>query len=171
MMARDLEAARAKWLGEAKTKQERQRRESSSFLKYVDEDGQFADFHALRKTFITNLSLAGVQPKAAQTLARHSDINLTMNTYTMLQVLDQAAAVESLPPVPSAVEQDRKLALPPESHVDPAKIDAEHAVPVDPASLPPDVARILAAWEQLPLEVKNRLAASIRPPVALRLAR
>jgi hypothetical protein len=32
-------------------------------------------------------------------------------------------------------------------------------------------ALILAAWEQLPLEVKNRLEASIRPPVALRLAR
>jgi hypothetical protein len=123
----------------------------------------------LRKTFITNLSLAGVQPKAAQTLARHSDINLTMNTYTMLQVLDQAAAVESLPPVPSAVEQ--KAGRLSDARRDPQTIDAEHAAPVDPASLPPDVARILAAWEQLPLEVKNRLEASIRPPVALRLAR
>jgi hypothetical protein len=113
MMARDLESARAKSLGEAKTDKKRRRREQTSFLKYVDEHGQFADFHTLRKTFITNLSLAGVQPKAAQTLARYSDINLTMNTYTMLQVLDQAAAVESLPPVPNAVEQDRNSALPP----------------------------------------------------------
>ena len=55
---------------------------------------------ALRKTFITNLSRAGVSPKTAQLLARHSDINLTMNTYTMLGVLDQAAAVEALPPIP-----------------------------------------------------------------------
>jgi len=36
----------------------------------------------------------------AQTLARHSTINLTMNTYTKLGVMDQAAAVESLPPLP-----------------------------------------------------------------------
>jgi hypothetical protein len=34
-------------------------------------------------------------------LARHSDINLTMNTYTMLGVMDQAAAVEALPAVPT----------------------------------------------------------------------
>ena len=37
----------------------------------------------------------------AQTLARHSTINLTMNTYTKLGVSDQAAAVEALPPVPA----------------------------------------------------------------------
>jgi integrase len=59
-----------------------------------------ADFHSLRKTFITNLSRAGVSPKMAQSLARHSDINLTMNVYTMVNVSDQAAAVESLPPLP-----------------------------------------------------------------------
>jgi integrase len=168
MMARDLEAARAKWLDEAKTKQERQRREESSFLEYEDADGQFADFHALRKTFITNLSLAGVQPKAAQTLARHSDINLTMNTYTTLQVLDQAAAVESLPPVPSAVEQ--KAGGSSESRRDPATIDAEHAVHADRASLPPDVARILAAWETLPADVRSRLTAEVGSTTQLRLA-
>jgi hypothetical protein len=169
MMARDLDAARAKWLAEAKTDKERKRRKQTSFLKYVDDDGQFADFHALRKTFITNLSLAGVQPKAAQTLARHSDINLTMNTCTMLQVLDQAAAVESLPPVPSAVNEKTDRCE--QSQRDPAAIGADRNAPVDLASLPSDVARILAVWEQLPPEVKNRLAASIRPPVALRRSR
>ena len=69
-------------------------------IPYVDEHGHYADFHALRKTFITNLSRAGVVPKMAQSLARHSDINLTMNTYTMLGVYDQASAVEALPPIP-----------------------------------------------------------------------
>jgi len=69
-------------------------------IPYVDERGHYADFHALRKTFITNLSRAGVSPKTAQLLARHSDINLTMNTYTMLGLCDQASAVESLPPIP-----------------------------------------------------------------------
>ena len=75
-------------------------RERSSFLRYIDENGHYADFHALRTTFITNLSQAGVSPKTAQTLARHSEINLTMNTYTMLSVHDQASAVEMLPPIP-----------------------------------------------------------------------
>ncbi len=39
-------------------------------------------------------------PMTAQLPARHSDINPTMNTYTMLGICDQAHAVESLPPIP-----------------------------------------------------------------------
>ena len=58
------------------------------------------DFHSLRNTFISNLARGGVSPKAAQLLARHSDINLTMNTYTSLEFGDQASAVEALPDVP-----------------------------------------------------------------------
>ncbi|MCC7425031.1 MAG: hypothetical protein IT428_32580 [Planctomycetaceae bacterium] len=44
---------------------------------------------------------SGVSPKTAQSLARYSKINLTMNVYTALTVLDQASALASLPPVPS----------------------------------------------------------------------
>ena len=68
-------------------------------IPYVDQNGHYADFHALRKTFISNLSKAGVLPKTAQVLARHSDINLTMNTYTTLGLHDQVAGVEALPPI------------------------------------------------------------------------
>ncbi len=64
----------------------------SSFLTYCDEDGLFADFHANRHTFITNLGRAGVTLKEAQTLARHSDVNLTMGIYSHVGVSDQAAA-------------------------------------------------------------------------------
>jgi integrase/recombinase XerD len=78
---------------------------------YVDVRGHYADFHSLRKTFITNLSRAGVSPKTAQLLARHSDINLTMNTYTMLGVCDQASAVESLPAIPGVSATDGANAL------------------------------------------------------------
>ena len=49
---------------------------------YKDHQGRYADLHANRHTFITNLARAGVSPKTAQTLARHSDIRLTMNVYT-----------------------------------------------------------------------------------------
>ena len=87
---------------DAEVEEDRQSRESSSFLAYKNEDGHVVDFHALRNTFITNLTRSGVTPKTAQLLARHSDINLTMNTYTMLGVMDQAAAVEALPPIPPA---------------------------------------------------------------------
>jgi site-specific recombinase XerD len=104
MLQKDLEVARAKWLDEADDEAARQQREATSFLAYENELGQVVDFHALRMTFITNLTRSGTAPKTAQMLARHSDINLTMNTYTMLGVLDQAAAVEALPPIPPGMQ-------------------------------------------------------------------
>jgi len=82
VMRFDLAEARAVWLQEAHTAQERARRESSCFLVYRDEAGLVADFHALRHTFITNLANSGVHPKVAQILARHSTITLTMDRYT-----------------------------------------------------------------------------------------
>lgn len=63
----------------------------------VDEEGRVADFHALRHTFITSLSRAGVNPKVAQSLARHSSIVLTMDHYTHLRVDDDRRALEALP--------------------------------------------------------------------------
>ncbi len=100
MLKKDLDRAREEWIEEAETAAETKKRKRSSFLRSLDEQGRCVDFHALRKTFITNLSLSGASPKTAQTLARHSDINLTMNTYTMLGIGDQASAVEALPAVP-----------------------------------------------------------------------
>ncbi len=40
---------------------------------------------------------SGVQPRQAQALLRHTDINLTMQTYTDPRVFDLTGAVESLP--------------------------------------------------------------------------
>jgi len=136
---------------------EKKKREKSSFLASRDDHGRVVDFHSLRNTFITNLSLSGVQPKAAQTLARHSDINLTMNTYTMLRVLDQAAAVEALPPVPEA--KGRKGSK--------RRKNATTSPAVSGATEPnasEDVSRILAAWAQIPADVRERLLASGRTP-------
>ena len=60
-------------------------------------DGCVIHIHGLRHSFGTHLSLAGVAPRVAQKAMRHSDISLTMNTYTDSNLLDTAAAVESLP--------------------------------------------------------------------------
>jgi len=65
-----------------------------------DERGRTVDVHALRHTFGTLLSKAGVAPRTAQAAMRHSTINLTMNTYTDPKLLDVAGAVESLPSLP-----------------------------------------------------------------------
>jgi site-specific recombinase XerD len=96
----DLAVARSAWIEEAGIDLgERQRREKSDVLAYRDEGGRQFDFHALRHQFISNLASAGVHPKVAQTLARHSTINLTMR-YTHLGLVDETAALDKLPGLP-----------------------------------------------------------------------
>jgi len=79
-------------------------------LAYQDEAGRVFDFHALRHQFISNLAAAGVHPKVAQQLARHSSITLTMDRYTHLSVADVAGALEELPVVPSERADRRPVA-------------------------------------------------------------
>ncbi|MCX5675795.1 MAG: site-specific integrase [Planctomycetota bacterium] len=67
---------------------------------YVDGAGRFADFHALRHTFITNLVASGCHPKAAQLLARHGSIDLTMDRYTHMAAVNESAALAALPDKP-----------------------------------------------------------------------
>src|SRR5262245_45863840 len=97
MLRADLDAARAKWFKEGATPAERAERERSSTLAYRDHAGLVADFHSLRHTFISNLARAGVHPKLAQSLARHSDINLTMSRYTHTTQGGLSAALAALP--------------------------------------------------------------------------
>ncbi len=82
------------WIGEAKGEEERKRRSKSDFLRYKTSKGLFADFYAMRHSFITNLCRANVSPRTA--LARHSDIRLTMNTYSHVGQQEQAAAIGML---------------------------------------------------------------------------
>jgi integrase len=49
-----------------------------------------------RHTFITNLCRADISPKAAQILARHSDIQLTMDVYTHVDREAQIDAIRKL---------------------------------------------------------------------------
>ncbi len=57
----------------------------------------YADFHALRHTFIALLDKAGATLKEAMQLARHSDPKLTMAVYGRAQLHDLGAAVDRLP--------------------------------------------------------------------------
>ena len=71
----------------------------------VDDRGRSVDVHAFRHTFGTLLSKNGVAPRTAQAAMRHSDIRLTMNTYTDPRLLDVAGAMESLPALPLTTDQ------------------------------------------------------------------
>jgi integrase len=79
------------------------RRIKSDFLRYCDDDGLFADFHGLRHLFVSSLSRAGIAPKVAQVLARHSDVRLTLGVYTHVGLDDQTAAIAALPGPPVGV--------------------------------------------------------------------
>lgn len=69
----------------------------------IDERMGRVHLHALRHSTGTHLSKASVAPRTAQAIMRHSDIALTMNTYTDESLLNSADAVELLPSLPSCV--------------------------------------------------------------------
>jgi len=66
-------------------------------IPFLDERGHRMDYHALRTTFITRLSTMKVHPRLAMELARHSDMRLTMKTYTDAGQLPLREVMDSLP--------------------------------------------------------------------------
>lgn len=101
MLRADLHAARAAWLAEATGAEDRAERERSDFLAERDALGRVIDFHALRHSFVSALARAGVHPRTAQQLARHSDVNLTLGVYTHVERGELHAALELLPALSS----------------------------------------------------------------------
>ncbi len=76
-------------------------------IPYIDDAGRYADFHSLRHTTSSLLAASGVHPKVAQSIMRHSDINLTMSRYTHTLTGQEAQAVAGLPDfsLPSSQKQ------------------------------------------------------------------
>ena len=66
-------------------------------IRYRDELGRYADFHALRYTWATFLQRNGVAQRFAMKLMRHSDIKLTAKVYTDEMQLPIYDAIKSLP--------------------------------------------------------------------------
>ncbi len=65
-------------------------------IRLVDSRGERADFHALRKTFGTMLTLAGIGERTVMELMRHSDMRLTAKIYTDANMLPTSEAMVSL---------------------------------------------------------------------------
>jgi hypothetical protein len=77
-------------------------------IAYVDDQGRRADVHAMRHSYGSMIAKAGIAPRVAMSLMRHTDMKLTMNVYTDPRVFDMAGAVEQLPsltPADAAVAQ------------------------------------------------------------------
>ncbi|MBX3367215.1 MAG: tyrosine-type recombinase/integrase [Phycisphaeraceae bacterium] len=77
-----------------------ERRGGKEVVIKTDERGRTIDIHALRQTFGTHLSKAGVPLRTAQAAMRHSDPSLTANVYTDPKLLDVAGAVACLRDLP-----------------------------------------------------------------------
>ncbi len=66
-------------------------------IPYVDDAERYADFHSLRHTTGSLLAASGVHPKVAQSIMRHSKIDLTMTQYTHVLRGQESEAVAKLP--------------------------------------------------------------------------
>ncbi len=97
MLKADLKAARDAWIKETDDPAERASRERSDFLTWEDSEGRFADFHALRHTYLSQLGRSGASPKVMQMLARHSTVELTIGRYVHAGLFDLSSAVDRLP--------------------------------------------------------------------------
>ena len=62
-------------------------------VEYQDVRGEYADFHAMRHTYITRLNRAGTPLATAMSLARHSDPKLTLKAYDHANDADRRAAI------------------------------------------------------------------------------
>jgi integrase/recombinase XerD len=76
---------------------------------YQDASGRFADFHALRHTYISALAMSAAPVKVIQSLARHSTPTLTLGTYAHVGVLDQTAALGALPGLTPAARTEVQI--------------------------------------------------------------
>jgi len=75
----------------------------------IEPDRGKVNFHGLRHSFGTMLAAAGVHPKDAQELMRHSDINLTMSLYTHTLRGHDSAAINSLPDLDRLPESQKQV--------------------------------------------------------------
>mgnify|MGYP002623655415 FL=1 len=103
----DMAEARAAWIDDAKTAEDRTAREQSDFLCHVDDGGEVLDFHGVRHSFCTALDRVGASPTERQKLARHSTYKMT-ERYTHVALFDVLGALDKLPPVPSGDDDQQQ---------------------------------------------------------------
>lgn len=96
----------------------------------VDDHGRCVHVHALRHSTGTHLSAANVSPRTAHAVMRHSDIKLTMNTYTDERLLNAAVAVELLPELgPVTVEAEGSRTVAPDVALESDKDGQKESIP------------------------------------------
>ncbi len=95
---RDLAVARAKWVAEAPTPEDRLKRGDSGFLAETDEDDRRLDFHSLRVSCASLLAEAGASVTTIAKVTGHSTATQTLQRhYLKSDAAGLRAAVDSLP--------------------------------------------------------------------------
>ena len=100
MMRRDLAVARKKWIEEAKTTKEHSCGRSPTSWRTRIRPGVMPTSTRTGTRSSPAWSGRASRPRTAQTLARHSDIRLTMGIYTHIGLDVQTSAIGSLPAPP-----------------------------------------------------------------------
>lgn len=77
----------------------------------VDANGRRVDFHALRHTTCTFLQAAGVSPRVAMEIMRHSEMRLTAKVYTDVGGLPTVEGISKMPSLIDGKKWTRNLTL------------------------------------------------------------
>ncbi len=117
MLRRDLAAARAKWVGEAESHDDRMERERSDFLAPKDREGNRTDFYSLRHGHGTALADAGVPAKDIQASMHHTNPTTTAR-YLHTSRKSAAAAIGAMPDLSYPLAQLATGTAGPEHHPD-----------------------------------------------------
>ncbi len=152
VMQADLASARANYLDDAETVAERAERKQSGFCLYADAAGRYADFHALRHTYITRLVKSNASVKVCQELARHSDPKLTFAVYSHVGMADTSRALDNLPDLDKP-QAEKQTALALRTGTDDLPISAV-AKPTHGA-IPESEARWARYWARDSIRTKN----------------
>jgi integrase/recombinase XerD len=83
-------------------------------IPYKDARGRFADFHALRHTYVSQLVRSGASVKVAQELARHSTPLLTVGRYAHTSTAEVLSALAGLEPVSKVLAAATRAGTEPE---------------------------------------------------------
>ena len=111
MLHADMVSARAKWVADAESDEERKERSESDFLKPIDLAGHVLDFHSLRSTYVSRVVTSGASVKVCQELARHSTPSLTIGRYAHVHLNDLTRALDNLGMPKTSCTPDEKKAL------------------------------------------------------------
>tara|TARA_R110002073_G_scaffold333405_1_gene520996 strand:+ start:142036 stop:143634 length:1599 start_codon:yes stop_codon:yes gene_type:complete len=122
--------------------------EAAGIEKVDSQDGRI-HLHAMRHSTGTHLSAAGVSPRTAQAVMRHSDIALTMNTYTDERILETSAAVEQLPTLRVGADAPMDAPTPVRMGQDCPSLTDSNAKPADgqDTKKPSNPLEMLGFWE------------------------